>query len=108
MGIPIETVVHELRRHCLSFPGAVEEIPWGHLGWKVKGKLFAIGSEDSNRLTVKSTLDKQAALIQLPCIQTASHVGRYGWVTLTIEDEAMLDLAKSLIEESYASVAKKK
>ena len=104
----INKLVESLRAHCMAFPGAVEERPWDHLGWKVKGKLFAIGGEDSNRLTVKSTLDKQAALIQLPGVERASHVGRFGWITLTIEDEAQLDLAKQLIEESYAMVAKVK
>lgn len=104
----VAIIVEELRKHCLAFPGAVEERPWDHLGWKVKGKLFAIGGEDSNRLTLKSTLDKQAAFTELPGIERASHVGRFGWITLTIEDEAMLDLAKSLIEESYRMVAKTK
>src|SRR5689334_11549804 len=98
----------ELRKHCLSFPDAMEDHPWEHVGWKIKGKLFAIGGEGSNVVTVKSTLDKQAALTQLPFIEKSAYVGRFGWVTITIEDEASLDLAKELIEESFMMVAKKK
>lgn len=98
-----------LRKHCMAFPGAVEDCPWeDHVGWKFKGKLFAIGGVDSNRVTVKSTLDKQAALVELDGVEKAAYVGRFGWVTVTIADESSLDLAKGLIDESYAMIAKVK
>lgn len=99
-------ILKELRKHCMAFPGATEDYPWEeHVGWKVKGKLFAIGGEDSNRVTVKSTLDKQAALVELEGVERAAYVGRFGWVTVTITDETSLDLAKGLIDESYELVA---
>ena len=103
-----DDVIAELRKRCLSFEGAIEDMPWeGHFGWKVKGKLFAIGGEGSNRVTVKSTPDKQAALIQLEGVERAAYVGRFGWVTVTIEDDTALELAKGLIGESYEAAAKK-
>ena len=93
----------------MAFAGAVEDYPWeGHVGWKVKGKLFAIGGEESNQVTVKSTLDKQAALVELEGVEKAAYVGRFGWVTVTISDETSLDLARGLIDESYAMIAKGK
>ena len=93
----------------MALAGAVEDYPWeGHVGWKVKGKLFAIGGEDSNQVTVKSSLDKQAALVELDGIEKAAYVGRFGWVTVTIADDTTLDLAKALIDESYERVAKPK
>src|SRR5688572_13805963 len=101
-------ILKELRKHCMASPDAAEDYPWeGHVGWKVKGKLFAIGGEGSNQVTVKSTLDKQAVLILLEGIGTASYVGRFGWVTVTIADKPSLDLAKELIDESYQLVSKK-
>ena len=108
MAMTKEDVFAQLRAHCMGFDGAVEERPWEHMGWKVGGKLFAIGGEGSNVLTVKSTLDQQAALVELPFVERAAYVGRFGWVTLTIRDEAELDLARRLIDESYAAVAMKK
>ena len=93
----------------MAFADAVEDYPWeGHVGWKVKGKLFAIGGEESNQVTVKSTLDKQAALIHMDGIEKAAYVGRFGWVTITIANDQTLDLAKGLIDESYDMIAKPK
>jgi len=67
-----------VRRQCLAKPDAVEDRPWDHLGWKVGGKLFCIGSENSATVTLKSTPEKQQALIQHPRIEVAAYVGRYG------------------------------
>lgn len=93
----------------MAYEGAVEDEPWeDHFGWKVGGKLFAIGGKGSRRVTVKSTPDKQAALIQLDGVEKAAYVGRFGWVSVEIRDGALLDLAKALIDESYRLVAKVK
>jgi len=97
-----------LKSHCMAKDGAVEEYPWEHFGWKIRGKLFAIGTKDSGIVTVKSTPDKQAALIQHPAIEKASHVGRYGWVTINIGDLETLDLALDLVDESYDLVSPRK
>ncbi len=56
---------------------------------------------------MKSSLDKQAALIQHPNIGVAAYVGKYGWVTISLVDEDTLDLAIDLIDESYAMVGPK-
>lgn len=96
------------RSHSMAKEGAVEEYPWGHVVWKVRGKMFAVGTENLGRLTVKSTLEKQAALVQHPSIEVASHVGRFGWVTITAEDRDTLDLALELIDESYEAVRGKR
>ncbi len=59
-------------------------------------------------ITVKSTHDRQAALTMLPHIDIAKYVGRYGWVTVEIANEDMLEIATELIDESYELVAPKK
>ncbi len=102
-------VFNAIRAHCMAKEGAVEDYPWeAHVGWKVGGKLFAIGGEDSPVLTVKSTLDKQAALIQHAAIEKAAYVGRYGWVTISVTDRETMELAEDLIDESYEAVRGKK
>jgi predicted DNA-binding protein (MmcQ/YjbR family) len=101
-------VFARMRAHCMAKEGAVEEYPWGHVVWKVGGKLFAIGSQGENAFTVKSTLEQQEALIQHPSICKASHVGRYGWVTITVDDEATMEIALELADESYDSVRPKR
>ena len=108
MGIDGRAAYEAIRAHCLSKTGAAEEYPWGHVVWKVKGKLFCIASENETRLTVKSTPEKQTMLIQHPKIEVASHVGRYGWVTVYADDQDTLDLALELVDESYAMLTAKK
>jgi predicted DNA-binding protein (MmcQ/YjbR family) len=34
-------------------------------------------------------------------VRTASHVGRYGWITATIEDADALETALEWLRESY-------
>ncbi len=88
----------------MSLPGTTEEYPWEHVVWKVVGKIYAITSDPAENVTVVSTLDRQAVLIQDPSIWVASHVGRYGWVTIGLSETAMLEVAKELIRDSYAMV----
>lgn len=85
-----------------------EEYPWGDIVWKVKGKMFIGTGTDAAAVSVKSSLDKQAVLIQHPDIEVAQYVGRYGWVTIHLRSEDSFDLALELIDESYDSVTSKK
>jgi predicted DNA-binding protein (MmcQ/YjbR family) len=97
-----------LRAHCLAKENVTEEYPWGDIVWKVKGKMFAATGEKAEAVSLKSTLDKQAVLIQHPDIEVAQYVGRYGWVSVHLRSEETLDLALDLIDESYDAIAKKK
>ena len=40
-------------------------------------------------------------LVQAPHIEVAPYVGRYGWVTVSVVDEAALDQVMALISMSY-------
>lgn len=100
-----DTAYTRVRKHCLAKENVVEEYPWGDVAWKVKGKLFAVSSDGSHRVTVKAALDEQARLIQHPAIEKASYVGRFGWVTIGITDRDTCRLALELIDESYVRVA---
>lgn len=99
-----EQAFAEIKKHCMSKPGATEDYPWGDVAWKVNGKGFAFGGEGSNRLTVKSTIEKQGALTMHPNIEKAAYVGRFGWITIMVVDKEVLGLTKDLIDESYDMV----
>jgi predicted DNA-binding protein (MmcQ/YjbR family) len=101
-------VFESIRTYCLAKESATEEYPWGDVVWKVSGKMFAGGCEGQNSVTVKSTLDEQAVLVQHPAIEVASYVGRFGWVTIHISDKATLKLAQHLIDGSYEAVRPKR
>lgn len=103
-------MIARIKDYCLDKPDAFEDHPWGDTVFKVgtKGKIFCFCGSEAPRVTVKSTLDEQAALVQHPNIEVAAYVGRYGWVTVDIKDQDTLDLALDLIDKSYDAIAPKK
>ena len=101
-------VFKNIQKYCLDKPGATEDYPWGEVVWKVKGKVFTFGGENSAHFTIKSTLDKQAALVMHPQIAVAPYVGRFGWVIIEVIDDETLQLTRDLIDDSYESIVGKK
>ena len=103
-----ETVA-KLMDYCMAKPGAYEDHPWGDTVFKIppKGKIFCFCGTESPTICVKSTLEKQAALLQHPNIEMAAYVGRHGWVTVHIRDEETLALSLELIDESHTLVGPK-
>ena len=99
-----ETVFSKIQAHCLSKSDAFEDYPWGDTVWKIhpKGKIFCAGGKSA--VTVRATLDEQAALTQLPGIIPAPYLARYGWVQIDLSHEQNLDLALDLIDRSYELV----
>ena len=46
-------------------------------------------------------------LLGRPDVSPSKYIGRYGWITMRIEDDKTLELAKSLIDDTYDQVATK-
>ena len=93
-----------IRELALSFPRAYEDSPWGFPVFKVgDNKLFAWLTEEDGRteVTLKLTREEREIAELLPWVRTASHVGRYGWVTATVTDEETLAAALEWLRESY-------
>ncbi len=99
--------IEELRKYCLSLPGATEDIKWGaDLCFCVGAKMFAVTSADSvsGGLSIKCTPEKFAELIERENIEPAAYVGRYKWVHIKTLDTIGTSELKPLIEKSYQLV----
>lgn len=100
--------VDSIRRYCLSFADAKENMQWGDdLCFKVRGKIFAIASLDDPRLCFKCTPESFAELIEREDIHPAPYVGRYKWVMLDRLDALGDEELEDLIRQSYEMVAAK-
>ena len=77
--------VESIRRFCLSFPHATENLQWGdELCFKVGAKIFALLSLSSvpQRLMFKCNPETFAELVEHEDIIPAPYLGRYKWVAL--------------------------
>lgn len=102
--------IEQLRKFCLSFPGATEDIKWGaDLCFCVGEKMFCVTGADSiaGGLSLKCTPEKFDELIERVGIDPAAYVGRYKWVRIADLNAVMPDELKELIALSYQLVFNK-
>lgn len=93
-----------LRRCCLSFPHATEEVQWGSdLVFKVGGKMFAVAPTEPApvSLSFKCTLEEFAELTEHPGVIPAPYLARAHWVALQTEDALPRAEIKRLLRQSY-------
>ena len=99
--------IEQLRKFCLSMPGATEDIKWGSdLCFCVGAKMFCVTGADSlsGGMSIKCTPEKFAELIEREGIDPAAYVGRYKWVRIANLDAVTPDELKALIGKSYQLV----
>lgn len=102
--------VDQLRKICLAFPGATEQIQWGDdLLFKVGGKMFAITPliPAPVCLSFKVTPEDFAELIERPGIIPAPYLARAKWVALETRDALTVPELTSLLRGSYDLVVAK-
>ena len=96
-----------LRKLCLSFPGATEQIQWGYdLLFKVGGKMFAVTPLEPAPvcLSFKASLENFAELTERPNIIPAPYLARAQWVALQTRDALPENELACLLRDSYDMV----
>jgi predicted DNA-binding protein (MmcQ/YjbR family) len=104
----------ELRKHALDYPQTIEDFPWGHSAFKVKGKafLFTYLNEDEGdlSLSMKLPLSGRTALIFPFAKPTEYGLGKSGWVTSRFhpQDDIPLEMLMEWVDESFRAIAPKR
>lgn len=96
--------IDAIRRHCLGFPHATENVQWGYdLCFKVASKLFAVAPLEVApvRLSFKCTPENFAELCERPGIIPAPYMARAQWVALESLNAVPDDELRDLLRQSY-------
>jgi predicted DNA-binding protein (MmcQ/YjbR family) len=99
--------IDSLRTLCLSFPGATEQVTWGHaLTFRVAKKMFAVTVLEISPtwLTFKASPENFAELTERPNIIPAPYLARAKWVALETKDALPFDELATLLRNSYEMV----
>jgi len=99
--------IDAIRRHCLGFPHATENVQWGcDLCFKVDGKLFAVAPLEVApvKLSFKCTPEKFVELCERPGIIPAPYMARAQWVALESLSAVPHDELRELLAQSYELV----
>ena len=98
--------IEQLRKFCISLPGATEDIKWGSdLCFCVGEKMFCVtGADSMTGMSLKCTPEKFEELIERDGIDPAAYVGRYKWVHISDLDAVTPAELKELIKTSYQLV----
>lgn len=96
--------IEAIRRHCLGFPHATENVQWGaDLCFKIDGKMFAVASLEVGpvRLSFKCTPENFAELCERQGIIPAPYLARAQWVALQSFEAVAGDQLRELLAQSY-------
>jgi predicted DNA-binding protein (MmcQ/YjbR family) len=102
--------IDQLRKICLGFPGATEQIQWeDDLLFKVGGKMFAVIPLEPARLwlTLKADPERFAELTERPGIIPAPYLARAKWVAIETAETLPQAEVVALLRKSYELVSAK-
>jgi predicted DNA-binding protein (MmcQ/YjbR family) len=102
----------ELRKYCLSKPGAKESYPFGPgaLVMKVGGKLFAIIADEADPLTISLKSEPDIAIMlrsHFPAVEPGYHLNKKHWNTVTLDGTIPKKEIREWIDDSYDLVVDK-
>ena len=102
----VDVTYRAFRRLCLSMPEAEEVETWGEATFRVKGRIFAMGSMEGSAVSVKASLDDQAGLLAMDpkTFAASAYTGRFGWVRVELRRLGP-ELAERLVRNAWERAA---
>jgi hypothetical protein len=97
---------NEFRLLCLSLPEAEERETWGEQTFRVRDRIFAMGSLGGEHVSLKASLDDQSGLVELDprTFAPSAYTGRYGWVRVRLAGVGR-ELAQQLVTNAWKRTA---
>jgi hypothetical protein len=100
----------DVRTIAMALPEAEEILTWEtDVTFRVRKKIFAIGGDESESVSIKATPLTQSELIDRDpdAFRPSAYVGRFGWVTVDLRriDD---DLLRALLVEAWRMTAPKR
>lgn len=85
-------------------PGAEEVEAWGEATFRVRGRMFAMGTREG--VSVKASLDDQAGLVAMDpkTFGVSAYTGRFGWVSVRLSRLAP-EMGERLIKNAWEQTA---
>src|SRR5207245_4755819 len=65
VGTVAVVTFRQFRKLCLSMPEAEELETWGEATFRVRGRIFAMGSSEGSSVSVMASLDDQSGLVAM-------------------------------------------
>jgi len=100
----------DVRRIALALPEVEERVTWEtDVTFRVRDRIFAIGGEGADRVSIKADLETQAELLEMDpaTFAKSAYVGRFGWITADLGRVDPLIL-ESLLRDAWRRTAPKK
>ncbi|HUN60753.1 MAG TPA: MmcQ/YjbR family DNA-binding protein [Candidatus Sulfotelmatobacter sp.] len=102
--------IEQLRKICIAFPGATEQIQWeDDLVFKVGGKMFAVAPLEPARvwLTIKADPEAFVELTERPGIIPAPYLARAKWISIESPEALSQTEVTALLRKSYELISAK-
>ena len=96
----------QFRRLCLSLPEADERETWDEATFRVRDRIFAMGSSGGGFVSVKASLDDQSGLVAMDSktFAPSAYTGRFGWVRVRLAGVGS-ELALQLVTNAWKRTA---
>jgi hypothetical protein len=97
----------DVRSIAMALPEVEEHVTWGtDINFRIRNKMFVIGGEGADQVSIKATLGAQAELMDLDpeTFGSAPYVGRFGWVTVQLA-RVDRDILQGLLRDAWRSTA---